>query len=79
MIFDWFAYIKDELFSDEDDCTKYNLAFFESNQEFDCILKVSDNVQLQKLKDELLETAKLRSRAEEVVCPICFDSFNELE
>ena len=46
MIFDWFAYIKDELFSDVDDGTRYSQEFFDSNEEYDCILRVSDSVQL---------------------------------
>ena len=79
MIFDWFAYIKDELFSDVDDCTRYSQEFFDSNEEYDCILKVADNVQLQQLKDELLETAKIRLRVEGICCPVCFESFSELE
>ena len=45
-MFDWFAFIKDELFSDPEDCYKYNPEFFDRNEEFDCILKVADSVEL---------------------------------
>ena len=53
--------MKDELFTDPNDCNKYSSDFFDSNEEYHCILKVSDNVELQQLKDELLETATLRA------------------
>ena len=47
VLFEWFAFAKDELFSDSNDYSKYNLEFFDSNEDYDCILKVPNNVELQ--------------------------------
>ena len=47
IIYEWFTYIKDELFSDPEDFTKYSPKYFTSNEEYDCIIKVENNIELQ--------------------------------
>ena len=79
-LFEWFAYAKDELFCDTEDCNKYSSEFFKTDHdEYDCILEVKDNIELHYLLDELHATALLRAEAEPVRCMICFTSPDTLE
>lgn len=84
-IFDFYLYAKDEMFVDPNNPYNYSPEFFKNEQtaegkegetkEEDYLI-VANSQQCEELKDELLETMKLRSITEPVCCPICYTEFN---
>lgn len=59
IIFDWFTFVKDELFADPTDINKYNPNFFSSTPDHPAILSVRDSSELNHLFEELRQTAFL--------------------
>lgn len=84
MIFDWFSFLKDEAFTDEEDFNRYNAKLLregdsEESKEFDCLMTVQDKEELYNLYDELLVTAKMRSLIEHPLCLVCYKEITEVD
>ena len=75
-----YLYAKDEMLIDPDNPYDYSQEFLQSTEDEseakEDYLVVETPQQFEELKDELLETMKLRSISEPVCCPICYTEFN---
>lgn len=73
-VFDWYTYVKDELFFDPGNPYEYSPEFVAEDT-----LVLESLAHYEYFKDELFETQKLRLVTETVQCPICYLEFSSAD